>query len=162
MKARRTSWSEAAVRPAALALRTKVIADRAGSGDRDAKQSFGVHAFVPPDPKSLSLPPGNPKIQFHARFRDQSKPNLCVPASCKPPSQRRFLSHEQRLGAGRLGTALNPMVREGRGNERLQDASRRGLIAARRRTTLTSKGRGIFCGCGPSVRSADARQVEAV
>ena len=177
MKARGTSWSEPPVRPAALALRTKVIADRAGSGDckgvaiaggtppeartatfgdtnnesaigrphnrnrglngsrqakgdHDAKQSSNLHAFLPLDPRHAACCVGV-KVHFHARLRNQSKPNLCAPASRKPPCQRRFLSLEQRLGRAESQS----FVRAGATSaDKTPSAD---LIAARCRTTLT-------------------------
>jgi hypothetical protein len=55
VKARGTNRSESAVRPAALALRTKVIADRAGSGDREG---VAIASGTPPKARTATF--GNP------------------------------------------------------------------------------------------------------
>jgi hypothetical protein len=52
MKARGTSRSEPPVRPAALALRTKVIADRARSGDREG---VAIASGTPPEARTATF-----------------------------------------------------------------------------------------------------------
>jgi hypothetical protein len=52
MKARGTSWSERPVRPAALALRTKVIANRARSGDR---KGVAIASSTPPEARTATF-----------------------------------------------------------------------------------------------------------
>ncbi len=51
-ESRGTSWSEPPVRPAALALRTKVIADRAGSGDC---KGVAIAGGTPPEARTATF-----------------------------------------------------------------------------------------------------------